>query len=114
MGGTTGGDQTSDRCPLPRGTIRYQISDIRYQIGNSDYLQKPLPTGKINGQTRSRCNAEICAAYFDQTAKKEPHRGAPTETSNQSLDPVGHTSVHFPGLSNYPTLFARAAFLAAP
>ena len=108
MGGTTGGDQTSDRCPSPRGTIRFQISDRK-----TDYLQKPLPTGKINGQTRSRCNAEICAAYFDQTAKKEPHRGAPTETSNQSLDPVGHTSVHFAGLSNYSALFARAAFLAA-
>ena len=66
-----------------RGGIRHQIGvpwkgapqEIR-----SDYLQKPLPTGKISGQARS--------------AKKEPHRGAPTETSNQSLDPVGHTSVH--------------------
>ena len=58
MGGTTGGDQTSDRRPFPRGAIRYQI-------GKFDYLQKPLPTGKISGQARS--------------AKKEPHRGAPTE-----------------------------------
>jgi hypothetical protein len=68
VGGTTGGDQTSDRRPFPRGAIRYQI-------GKFDYLQKPLPTGKINGQTRSRCNTEMCAAHFGWTAKKEPHKG---------------------------------------
>ena len=47
-----------------RGGIRHQIGvpwkgapqEIR-----SDYLQKPLPTGKISGQARS--------------AKKEPHKG---------------------------------------
>ena len=70
-------------------------------------------TSKISGQTRSRCNAEMCGAHFGWTAKKEPHRGLQQKSSNQSLDPVGHTSVHFPGLSNYSALFARAAFLAA-
>ena len=63
---------------------------IRHQIGapwkgapqeiRSDYLQKPLPTGKISGQARS-------------DKERAPQR-APIETSNQSLDPVGHTSVH--------------------
>ncbi len=38
-------DQTSDRCPSPRGTIRYQIR-------KSDYLQKPLPTGQVNAARR--------------------------------------------------------------
>ena len=42
-----------------------------------------------------------------------PQGGLQQKSSNQSLDPVGHTSVHFPGLSNYSALFARAAFLAA-
>jgi hypothetical protein len=85
-----------------RGGIRHQIGapwNGAPQEIRSDYLQKPLPTGKISGQARS--------------AKKEPHRGAPTETSKPVTGCCGPYPCPLAGLSNYSALFARAAFLAA-